>query len=604
MEEFPRKGRRPSYDEEDFDGISRLLGMNAEEDESDNDSSNFWKEKLDHTIYALESCEKNKQLIEKQNELLRRENDEHRLQSEEFKARLTMLNEKYKVIEEDRDKLKGSNLQISERFTQLEHDLSVEKEKTKRFEIKLGENETIKNELMKENCSLKEVYEKIIAKTKALEEFANELISVKEILESKLEVCHDKMSDKVKEVRLLENTIQVQAGEIDKLENTVGEVSVEVENLKDAFEKCQQKNLEAGESIIDLRETFTAQNKKLSDECYSQAVRLEKSYSDCDLFCKRIEELETTLVGAQKDCDREAEILQETLNFTEEELNKVKDEKMVIKEEVKELEIQVSSYREEIKNLRELLAEERSARLEVEGFRDKWETDCKDHSREIEELKSSTQELKAELLVQKQSNEMTEEGLREMRREKMGLMDEVEKMRQQRERELDEAAVLNAKLDELVEENYKLKEEIAQLRDDNAKLAGENEQAKAENQWLGSMNEDSKGEASVLRSNLEKLKNHVWRLQQSAINAAAEEESKEKLKEHCSDLEEEKRGLIKMVDDLKLERSRLEKINEGVNVSIWKMKQEQLVLQSKCKELEKMVEERQHERKSILWKGI
>ena len=565
-----------------------------EEEESDFESSDFWKEKHDNAVIALQRCEKSKQLLEKHNEELRRKDDELRKTCDNLTGKISLLTERCKEIDQDMENLKQSKHELYQKVAKLEGELSAEREKVKQCERVMKEKDVAIKRLGDEGKILKEAYGKTTSKTKALEEFGKELNTAKEQLESKVLHYEMKIAEKEEEIEQLEQRIKTQSEGFDELQETVGEMMVELNSLRDALEDNRYKRAEISQSLIDLRQNFTEKNEKLAEECYSQALDLEKAYSDCEAYCRKIEELESSLAETQKDSSKDIGNSNETISsIKDDELRQLNDCNLATKSRMVELEDQICSYRQEIQNLRSLIGEERSKRLELEEHFDNKEAECQLYLKKLDELK----------------NQMTNGGdgmnqSDEMKQEEVGVLDKTKDSKEQQEAEVKEVSMNGTRNDEVAKDNCKLKQELLQLRGECAVLVGKNEELKAQNERLNNATSESKAESMALQSSIEKLKQHLLKFHENSIDAEAEKGNIERLRSQCTALKEERTELLQKVDNLKLEKDALAKDIDGIKQSMWQRKHDLTTMpRSIIEELEKTVIECRVEKESMMRKG-
>ena len=553
----------------------------------DHKSSEHWKEKYDKAISALENCEQSKKSLEKQHEELRRRDEDKRILCEKLTTEITILVEKCKLNEEVRGRLKDSKDELIQRMSKVENELSAEKGQATQYEGRLEEKDATIKQLIEETVYLKEVNEKTVSKSKALEQLGIELNTAKEHLESKILLYETRIVEKDTEIEQLEKKLQFQSAVFEELQMTVVNMTGELSNLKGVLEENHQKKVKISQSLIDMRKSFTSKNEHLAEECYSQALELAKAYNDCDEYCRKIEELESALAGAQKESNIGMDISQEMLISREEDLKQVTNYNRNAKNKVAELEDQISNYRQEIQNLRSLITTERSTRLELEEQFDKRDAECKLLLKKMNMHEDEVQSLTNELDAKNQWNEMTGKSETE-RKQEAGSLGGVEEMRKQQ--------TGGVKSVEVAGEDNKVKSELFKLRNECLVLAKRNEELKAENGWWSSIYEEAKAD-------VEKLKQHVLMLQDNSTDIGPDGESISKIRIHYGVLKEERTKLKKAVDDLKLERYKLKNEIEDTKKSLWELKQEKEVSISMIDELEKKTMECTLERESMMKKG-
>ena len=552
-----------------------------DEEESDYESSGFWKEKHDNALSALESCEKSKQMLEKHNEELRRKGDETRARCESLNTKINALTERYKTVEKDREIIRNSKNEMSQTLANMKRELSTEREKTVQFKQKLEEKEAAIKQLIEEEKCFSEVYEKSVVKSKALEEFGNELIAAKEHLESKVGLYETKILDKEAEIKQLQGQMKTQFGDFDELRKAVLGIISELGSLKDALEENRQKKIEFSQGIVDLRKRFQAKNEQLAEECYARTLDLEKAQKNCEIYCRKIKDLETAFIAARKSYNtNDAEAARATVTFTEDELKQVND------------------YRQEIQNLRELLAAERLTRLQLEGKYDKY-CEYRQHWKEKDDPQKDMEGPKKPSNVKKQGNELNREATMKLTRELTQLFGED----MDPEHENETGMIDNEKNGKSAEDDNKLEKELKQLRKKCAMLADRNEELRAENEWLSSMHDEKREEPFALKSDMDSLKLQVSQLQESTVDMGADREDIDRLKSQCAALNEEKSALMKVVDDLKTEECSLTKEIEEIRQSQWKMKQERTMSNLMTYELDRAPTEGRFEKDLMVRKG-
>ena len=565
-----------------------------DEEESDYESSGFWKEKHDNALSALESCEKSKQMLEKHNEELRRKGDETRVKCGNLNTKINELTEKYKNVEKDREIIKNSKNEMSQTMANMKRELSAEREKTVQFRQKLVEKEAAIKQLIEEEKCISEVYEKSVVKSKALEEFGNELIAAKEHLESKVALYESKVLDKEAEIKQLQDQMKMQIGDFDELRKAVLGIISELGSLKDSLEENRQKKIVFSQGIVDLRKRFQAKNEQLADECYARTLDLKKAQKDCEMYCKKIKDLETAFAATRKNNNtKDGETLKAALTFKEDELKHINDSATA--KRTTELESQISSYRQEIQDLRELLSEERLTRLQLEGKYDRY---CEDGQRwkELDVLQNDMEGVTKISNVKMQGIGMNRETTMKLNRELTRLFGETMDPENEKGKSMKDS-------EKSGKDDYKLEEELNHLRKKCSTLADRNEELRAENEWLSSMHDEKREEPFALKSDMDSLKQQVSKLQESTVDVGAGREDIDRLKSQCAALNEEKSALMKVVDDLKIEECSLTKEIEDIRQSQCRMKQDRTISNFMTYELDRGPTEGRYEKDLMARKG-
>ena len=605
MEENPNGQRYGIIDSQLIENVSNILGFDTGRHNS-TQNSEYWKAKFEEADGTLQSCEKNKKVVEKQNEDLKNENKQTQKAVDDAKMAMAKLCARNEILEDLHKKSEEERNDQCQKITQLEKELTLQKEIVEKMERKLNESQdTVKKEtVLRKNLEI--VNEKTSLKADALEKYVETLIDIKQLYETRIRNSDTVIAKKENEVKEVTEKHFVQTQKFEELEHDAEKLQNDIQVIHNKFESCCKERDTTEMKFNELREVYVTNSDKLSDECYSLNVSLQRAYNDCEVYCKRIEELEGTLEGLHDTRSlqvEEIDILKTQMNDKDDQISKFKKQESDLKDRQSELEIQSVDHKEEIRKLREMFDVEKAKNETLEHMCGQKVSDYEDYVSKFKDLGSRLQMLETRLKEEKETHSTTLEVKEMLLCENKELQQKLKILEDDCDKNEKKVNDLTRSLILAQDENAKLKKAVEETSEDASKQTNNCQELTAKNQCLSAVNEENEQEIAALKSHLEKLKSQLWTLRERSIEMAAAADVIEKFKERCYVLIEEKNELLAELERLKVDRCRLTRVNEEQREAIWKARQGQSVSQSRIKDLETAVSELREGKEMALQKG-